>query len=164
MTSTISNQSLFLLFGTLAVLVLLNIFGLIFLHFKIKKLLGGTSASSIEDSLVLIRTEQEKMAAFKKEVNRYLETVETRVRRSIQNVETIRFNPFKGTGDGGNQSFSTAFVSENGDGVVVSGLYSRDRVSIFSKPIKKFEAEYELTQEEHDVLKESEKKLSNRAK
>jgi hypothetical protein len=64
----------------------------------------------------------------------YLTTVEKRLKKSIQGVETVRFNPFKGTGAGGNQSFSTAFVNEKGDGVVLTSMYARDRISMFAKP------------------------------
>ncbi|NIT70429.1 DUF4446 family protein, partial [candidate division KSB1 bacterium] len=58
-------------------------------------------------------------------------------------VGTVRFNPFKGTGGG--QSFAAAFLSEHGNGVVISTLYSRERVSVFAKPIQSFASEYELT-------------------
>jgi hypothetical protein len=71
----------------------------------------------------------------------------------------LRFNPFKGTGDGGNQSFSTAFVSEKGDGAIISSLYSRDRVSIFCKPLASFESSFELTDEEKEVLEAAKVKL-----
>jgi len=82
----------------------------------------------------------------------YLKTAEARLRRSIQGVETIRFNAFKGTGEGGNQSFAIALLSENGDGTVVSSLYARDRMSVFAKPIKNFSSEFEMTAEERDAV------------
>ena len=82
------------------------------------------------------------------------------MKRSLQSVETVRFNPFKGSGEGGNQSFSTSFVSENGDGVVISSLYSRDRISVFSKPLSKFQSSFELTDEEKKVIEDSKKNLA----
>ena len=85
--------------------------------------------------------------------------MENRLQRSIQAVETIRFNPFKGTGEGGNQSFATSFLSENGDGVVISSMYSRDRVSVFSKPLAKFVSSFELMEEEKEVIANSKNQL-----
>lgn len=85
-------------------------------------------------------------------MEKYLETVERRLRKSVQSVHTVRFNPFKGTGAGGNQSFATAFLNEHGDGVVISSLYSRDHVSVFSKPVKKHASEYEFSNEEKEAL------------
>jgi hypothetical protein len=102
----------------------------------------------------------EKLNVFQKDSIEYFKNVEARLNRSIQAVETIRFNPFKGTGEGGNQSFSTAFVNKNGSGVVISSLYSRDRVSIFSKPLEKFESQFELTEEEKDVVVSAKKNLN----
>jgi len=83
--------------------------------------------------------------------------IEKRLRKSVQSVHTVRFNPFKGTGGGGNQSFATSFLNEEGDGVVLSSIYSRDRVSIFAKPVKKHSSEYELSEEEKEAVSHSQK-------
>lgn len=130
------------------------------LEVKIKKLLIGKNAQSLEDSIVGAKDNLEKLNLFQRESSLYFKNIEKRLNRSLQAVETLRFNPFKGTGDGGNQSFSTAFVSEDGDGVVLSSLYSRDRVSVFSKPLKKFESSFELTEEEKEVVLQSKTNLS----
>ena len=96
---------------------------------------------------------------FRKDSIEYYKDVEKRLSRSIQAVETIRFNPFKGDGVGGSQSFSTTFSNEKGDGVIISSLYSRDRVSIFSKPLSKFESTFEFTPEEKETLENAKKSL-----
>lgn len=98
---------------------------------------------------------------FREEFMRYKENIERRIGKSIQAVETLRFRAFDGVGSGGNQSFSTSFVNEQGDGIVVSGLYySKDRVSIFTKPIKAFLSEHDLTDEEKEVLERAKKSLT----
>jgi hypothetical protein len=130
------------------------------LEIKIKRLLLGKDAKSLEDSIIENKTNIEKLNEFEKNSKEYFLSIEKRLRKSIQAVETIRFNPFKGTGDGGNQSFSTSFLSENGNGVVISSLYSRDRVSVFSKPLSKFGSSFELTSEEKEVVKNSKKSLT----
>ena len=43
-------------------------------------------------------------------------------------------------------------LNEDGDGVVLSSLYARDRMSVFAKPIKNNKSEYELSNEEKEVL------------
>ena len=122
------------------------------LEIKIHKLLKGKNAASLEDSIVNSLQNLDKLNTFQREAISYFENIEARLGRSVQAVETIRFNPFKGEGVGGNQSFSTSFVNEKGDGVVLSSLYSRDRVSIFSKPLTKFQSTFELTEEEKEVV------------
>lgn len=132
------------------------------LEVKIKRLLGTSDAHSLEDSIVHAKKDIEDLKSFKKDSLDYFTHVEKRLGRSIQSVETVRFNPFKGVGEGGNQSFATAFMSEKGDGVVVSSLYSRERVSVFSKPLKKFESTFDLTEEELGVVSKAQTNLKNR--
>lgn len=87
----------------------------------------------------------------KEEIIKYLETVERRLKKSVQGVGIVRFNPFDDAGS--NQSFSIAFLNEEGDGVVISSLYSREKVSVYAKPIKKGESEYSLSGEEKEAVK-----------
>lgn len=132
------------------------------LEIKLKKLMSGKSGKSLEDTIISMKDEISQLKTFEKESISYFKNIEMRLQRSIQAVKTIRFNPFKGTGDGGNQSFSTSFLNENGNGVVVSSLHSRDRVSIFSKPLEKFKSQFELTEEEKEVVEESKKTLESK--
>ena len=88
--------------------------------------------------------------------------LQKKVARSVQSTELVRFTPFSGIGSNGNQSFSLAFLNEQGDGIVVSGLYySRDRVSIFTKPVNGFSSSFELTPEEKEVIARSKQGLQN---
>ena len=131
----------------------------LYLQLKISNFLKGKDAKSLEDLIVFSNKEIADIREFEKDSIEYFKDIERRLKKSIQSVETIRFNPFKGTGEGGNQSFSTSFVNENGNGVVISSLYSRDRISVFSKPIIKWDSPFELTEEEKDVLKKSKENL-----
>ncbi len=151
------NQSilLYILLGITAVLFVL----VIHLEVKIKRLKIGKNSESLEDSISTAKKNLENLNAFQKAAITHLEDVEKRLSRSVQAVETIRFNPFKGEGFGGNQSFSTAFLNENGDGVIISSMYSRDRVSVFSKPLEKFQSSFELTEEEKEVISNSQTSL-----
>ena len=132
------------------------------LEIKLKKLLSGKSGKSLEDTIISMKEEITELKKFEKESISYFKNIEARIQRSIQSVKTIRFNPFKGTGDGGNQSFSTSFINENGNGVVISTLHSRDRVSIFSKPLEKFKSQFELTDEEKEVIEQSKQTLESK--
>ncbi len=143
------------LVGCIVILAIL----VIRLEYKMKKFLVSKSSTNIDDSLVDLNARAKELESFRTELETYLKTVEVRLRRSIQGVATIRFNPFKGTGGGGNQSFSTTFINEEGDGVVISSMYSREHVSIFSKPIKKLTSEFELSEEEKNTLLEARKNI-----
>jgi len=146
-----STYIIYGLFGAVFVLLV----WIIRLEVKIKKLLFGKDSKSLEDSIIQSHKNLDKLNNFQKEAINHFVNIEKRLKRSVQAVSTLRFNPFKGNGEGGSQSFATSFVSENGDGVVISSLYSRDRVSIFSKPLSKFESQFETTAEEKEVIENS---------
>lgn len=112
----------------------------------------GKSGASLEESFQALKTHYDSTAAFRATIEQYLQSVEARLRKSIQGTETIRFNPFEGDGSGGNQSFATALLNETGDGVVFSSIYARDRMCVFAKPIKGFSSDHELSQEEREAI------------
>ncbi|HEY4511273.1 MAG TPA: DUF4446 family protein [Candidatus Paceibacterota bacterium] len=145
-----------LLYALIGLTVLLGAL-VVHLEIKVTRLLKGKDAKSLEDLIHAIKAELKTEQKFKKEMEEYLVEVEKRLQKSLRGVETVRFNPFKGTGSGGNQSFATAFVDERGDGVVISSLYARDRMSVFSKPIKKYSSEFDLTEEEQKAVEGAKK-------
>jgi len=149
--STLTPLQIGIIGGGLSVLVL--IVWVVRLEIKLRRLLVGKGSKTLDDSISTLHFNLEEINRFRKELEQYLAQIEKRIARSVASIETIRFNPFKGDGSGGNQSFATALLNEHGTGVVLSSLYSRDRVSVFSKPILKGKSEYELSEEERQVLK-----------
>ncbi len=133
---------------TLAIIALVST---LILWNKINKLLRDGS-EGLPQSIETLGRELDQLHGFRRELEPYLTSVESRLKQSIRGLHTVRFNPFKGDGSGGAQSFATALVNDHGDGVVLSSLCSRDRMSIFSKPIKSFSSEFELTEEERTAL------------
>jgi len=145
---------IYTILGLIVGLVILLIWN-IRLEIRLSHLLRGKKARSLEDTILTLGKETDSLHTFRNDMEKYLIDVESRLKRSTSGIATVRFNPFKGTGAGGNQSFATAFIDENGNGVVISSLYSRERVSIFAKPIKKLKSEYKLTKEEKDAIKQA---------
>ncbi len=133
--------------GIIAVLIAL----IIYMEIRVRRLLRGKDANTLEDSLMKLMQETDELHTSREEIENYLKQVEARLRKGVSGVATVRFNPFKGS-SGSNQSFATALLNEKGDGVVFSSLYSRDRVSIFAKPLKQGSSEYELTNEEKEAI------------
>ncbi len=125
----------------------------------VRKLLIGKDSKSLSDSMTALSKEILELKRYRKLSEDYLEEVENRLSGAARGIHTVRFNPFSGNGSGGNQSFATAFLDEKLDGVIISSLYSRERVSVFSKPIVAGGSEYELTVEEVEALEGAKKKL-----
>ena len=72
----------------------------------------------------------------------------------LQKVGFLRFNPFTDTG--GNQSFILSLLDENGTGVVISSLHSRENTRIYAKAIDKGQCpDQVLSKEERLVIRDS---------
>lgn len=115
-----------------------------------KALVAGTSGGDLEQIL------HEHIASVRDTAGR-LEDLETLARqtdlasrRSLQWLGVLRFNPFNDVG--GDQSFALALVDGYGNGVVVSSLHMRDVTRVYAKPLKKWEAEHHLTDEEKQAI------------
>jgi hypothetical protein len=120
---------------------------------RLRKFFAGKDARSLESLMTDICEKIENLKNTQEEINKHLLIVDKRLDKSIRKVETVRFNPFVDAGS--NQSFAISFINDEGNGVVLSSLYARDRMSIFAKPIKSGKSEFELSTEEKEVLKKS---------
>ncbi len=69
---------------------------------------------------------------------------------ALQHVGLVRFNPYHDTG--GDYSFAVALLDAAGNGVVVTGLYHRDRCRVYAKPVRGWESSYELIDEERESI------------
>ena len=135
--------------GTGIIFIILIVW-LILIELRLKKFFRGKKAKDLEGVLMALADDLKNLNTSKEEIVRYLETVERRLKKSIQNLNTVRFNPFEDSGS--NQSFAIAFLDQNGDGVVISSLYSREKVNVYAKPIKKYQSEYALSEEEKEAV------------
>lgn len=128
-------------------------------EWRMSRLMHGKSGKNLEEIVIRNASDMDRFKQFRKELEKYLESVEKRLERSVRGVATIRFNPFKGTGEGGNQSFASAFIDERGNGVVFSTLHARERISIFAKPLTDGKSTYELTGEERHAIQKAKEQL-----
>ncbi len=120
---------------------------------RLKRFFMGKKAKDLEDTIEILEGNIAKLNEAKEKTEKELLEINGKLKKSIRGLETIRYNPFPDQGS--NQSFAVGMLNEDGDGVVFSSLYSRERMSIFAKPIKNNKSEYELTDEEKDVLKKA---------
>lgn len=120
------------------------------LELRLNRLLKGKKGADLEDAISTLHKDTERIREKVIEIIGVIQDLDNRLKKSIRRVETVRFNPFRG--EGGNQSFATALLDDTGDGVVISSLYSRDKVGIYAKPIKRLNSEHELTKEEKEAI------------
>ncbi len=117
---------------------------------RIKKVFKTEKHESIDDVIEHLIKYGETMTEKHTSLQQYATMIDERLKKRVLSSEVVRFNAW-GDASGG-QSFAVALVDEEGNGVVLSSLYARERMSVFAKPIKEWKSEYELTEEEKGVL------------
>ena len=126
------------------------------LELKWRALFRGKKARTLEDALLETQGHFAELSRAYALLEKKSGALDGRIKKSISRVGMVRFNPFRGT-SGSNQSFATALMDEEGNGVVLSSIYSREHVSVFAKPLKAHASEYELTDEERRAIEEAQK-------
>lgn len=142
------------LFVFLGLTVLVSFFWIFKTEQRLKKVFLGKKAKDLEDTILMLKDDVDELKKSKDTAEKEIILINAKLKKSIRGLETIRFNPFPD--QGGNQSFAVSFLNEEGDGLVLSSLYARERMSVFAKPIKGGKSDYELTEEEGQVLKKAE--------
>jgi len=118
---------------------------------RLKRFFLGKKAKDLENTIAVLENNITQLKKARENIEKDIVVINTKMKKSIRGLETVRFNPFPDQGS--NQSFAIGMLNEEGDGVVFSSLYSRERMSVFAKPIKNSKSEYELSSEEKEVLK-----------
>jgi hypothetical protein len=148
----IKLEAIFFVF--IGVAILISVIWMIRTEKRLKRFFSGKKAKDLEENIIILEDNISKLKSAKEKIEKDIEEINKKLKKSIRGLETIRFNPFKDQGS--NQSFAVGMLNEDGDGVVFSSLYSRERMSVFAKPVKNGKSEYELTAEEKEVLKKAE--------
>ncbi len=117
---------------------------------RITRLFTGRGSQNLEELAINFGRELAELDRARQEIERFLVEANQRLSSSVRHVRTLRYNPFPD--QGGNQSFSTAWLDEKGDGVIITGLHARDTMRVYAKPIRNRVSDFELTVEERDAL------------
>lgn len=136
-----------------AFIIVILILWIIFTEYRFRKFFAGTDAKNLEGVMTNITKELSDIEKIQIKTIKHLDTVDKRLNKSIRSIEMIRFNPFEDAGS--NQSFAISLVNDEGDGVILSSLYARDRMSVFAKPVNKWDSKTSLSDEEKEVLEKS---------
>jgi uncharacterized protein DUF4446 len=88
--------------------------------------------------------------AFAKRTEERLAELERIGAHDVYRVGFIRYNSFSDVGS--DQSYALALVNQDGDGVVVSSIYSREETRTFGKAVRKFVPNQESSKEELQAI------------
>ncbi len=117
------------------------------------KLMGDTGVGNMEEVMHVLH---ERLSTLDHRQNNQGERMEQHERRlsSLKGrVGVHRFNAFSDSGS--DLSFSVAFVNEDQDGVVITGIHGREQTFLYAKPIDKGQSAYMLTPEEKTAISQA---------
>jgi len=152
----ISNNILLITTVTLFVLLIMiilliwNMIALTKLKRRYKRLTRGIENKNLEGVFLEHVNRIETSLETIHRNNEEIQEITRKLKHCIQKVGCIRYNPFDNMG--GDYSFSIALLNEDNDGVVITGLYSRNGSSIFSKPIHRGSSPILLSEEEKKAI------------
>jgi hypothetical protein len=153
MTSSILSYLLTYPTIPLAVAFAITLLYTAYLHHKIYRFTRGQNGASLES---LMKSCVDSVAEIEKRnevISSHALSLNERLSHAVRNAQTIRYKAFEINGS--NQSFSIAFLNEHGNGVTLTSLHARDRISTFAKPVENYTSTYDLTEEELFVINEA---------
>lgn len=144
----IKLQAGFLILFAIAIIIV--VVWIVITEKRLKRFFLGKKAKDLEETIVILEKNIDDLNKSRNNLEKEITLINAKLKKSIRGLQTIRFNPFPDQGS--NQSFAIGMLNEEGDGLVLSSLYSRERMSVFAKPIIGGKSEYELSAEEKEAL------------
>lgn len=145
---------LIIIFGTVILIwlgILTFLFVRIFGHYR--RLLRGVNEGNLEKILEKVLERQNLNKSEIDKINSKVALLVREGRLHIQKVGMVRFNPFNETG--GDNSFVLSLLNGNMDGVVLTGLHTREKTRVYAKRVEKGESKYELSKDERKAISEA---------
>jgi hypothetical protein len=105
--------------------------------------------TDIKEIFGLVENLEKKVAFLEKELEQHKKASLS----NISKIEIKRFNPYKDMGS--DHSVSITMLDGNNNGFILTSLYAREDMRIFTKPINNGISEYPLLKEEEQILKKA---------
>ncbi|MBC5811270.1 MAG: DUF4446 family protein [Candidatus Eremiobacteraeota bacterium] len=109
--------------------------------------LAAETAPADGDSLARLRNAQTQFA---KRTEERLAELERVARREVHRVGFVRYNSFSDVGS--DLSFSLALLNSEGDGIVLTSIFSREESRSYGKAVRKFVPQQGASKEEQAAI------------
>ena len=133
------DQMIWIVMGFVVILLWLLLWNLI----QGSKLRGMRKRYNLKNQQALLEENQN-------DHNLQLERINLLLPKQKAKIGIKRYNAF---GERGNElSFSAAFVDDQNNGIIITGLYSRDGSYVYAKPLEHGQSSYALSSEEEEAI------------
>jgi len=139
------------LIAILMILIIIVCFRLGSLSKKYKLLIKGLSVNNVEDLMISYSNELSKIKnEIDVNIKKRLSVIEKQMPTCLRHFGMVSYNAFENVSN--NMSFSFAALNDNCDGIVITGIYTRDNSYVYSKEIVNGESVKVLSKEEKEAL------------
>lgn len=134
----------------LLVMVIIISIRLSSLRKRYTRMINGTSAENMEQLLIDMQNALNEQKAESVKASTQISNIHQSMKKMTSNIKVRRYNAFN---EGGSDlSFSLAMLNEEQDGVIITGIHSREQMYVYAKPIAKGQSSYTLSPEEKETL------------
>lgn len=127
--------------------------GIVYFFIRVKSFALDINKGDILKLLEKLVRKEEEHGNQIKELEKEILKMQTDSKLYIQKVALMRFNPFDELG--GDHSFTLALLDADDNGIIFTGLHTRERTRVYVKNIVEGKSPIELSKEEQKVLKEA---------
>ena len=114
------------------------------------RMINGSSAENMEQLLIDMQKALNEQKAESVKASASIANIRQPLMKMTSKIGIRRYNAFN---DGGSDlSFSIAMLNEEQDGVILTGIHSREQMYVYAKPIAKGQSSYTLSPEEKETI------------
>lgn len=150
------DQMIWIVMGFVVILLWLLLWNLIQgsklrgMRKRYNQMMAGTGIEDLEGLLIDLKNQQTLLEENQNDHNLQLERINLLLPKQKAKIGIKRYNAF---GERGNElSFSAAFVDDQKNGIIITGLYSRDGSYVYAKPLEHGQSSYALSSEEEEAI------------
>ncbi|NEW07277.1 DUF4446 family protein [Paenibacillus sp. SYP-B3998] len=119
------------------------------------QMMNGSQAEDIEQLLINIQGALNDQKAESAATSAKVHAIREAMTKMKSKVGIHRYNAF--AEGGSDMSFTIAILDEHQDGVVMTGIHSREQTYIYAKPVQKAQSTYTLSPEEKEAINQTSK-------
>ena len=120
---------------------------------RYRKMMRGVNNKNLEEVINLNLDNIEKAMNSSQDAINECKKLSEEMKGCVNKVAVMRYKAFENVGS--DLSFSIAILDSYNDGVIITGIYSRQDSTTYAKPIDKGISRYDLSEEELHVLNEA---------
>jgi len=143
------NNFIITIYGALVASIILFIW-VGYLEIRLHRFFRGKDGKSLEGVISQLKTREKDITDDLGELTRAFKKLERINEQDLSRVGIVKFNAFTETG--GEQSFSVALLNKEGSGVLLSGIYTRERTGVYTKEVIRYSSTTKLLPEERQAI------------